>query len=73
MTNVPFRTAVVPWAGISFPKKASGYKLYGKDENGIEQPTGGNMPFFYDFGKRNDERTAAVNRKHPEGSVSGKG
>ena len=62
---------VIPGAGISFPKKASGYKFYGKDKNGIEQPTGGNMPFFYEFGKRNNECSAAVNRKHPEGSVSG--
>ena len=71
MRDVPFGTAVVPGAGTSFPKKTSGYKFYGKDKNGIEQPAGGNMPFFFESGKRDDKCAAAVNREHPEGSVSG--
>ena len=71
MRDVPFGAAVVPRAGISFPKKSSGYKFYGKDKNGIEKPTGGDMPFFYESGKRNDECATAINGKHPEGSVSG--
>lgn len=49
MGNVPLGAAVIPWTGVSFPKKSSCQKFDSKDKNGIEKPAGGNMPFFYEF------------------------
>lgn len=70
MGDVPFGMTVVPRTGVSFPKKSSGQEFDSKNKNGIEKPSGHNMPFFYEFGKWNDKSATAVNRKHPQGSVS---